>query len=86
MKNCSSKVLTTLHEYSKLSACTHACYCYHHTFGVAYTGVALMSTEEVEKRSSHDPFPIFSLWFHCQADCITIMRLIGRINIYTVYT
>ena len=56
MKNFSSKVLTTQHEYGKLNNCIHVCFCYHHKFSVAYTGVVLMNTEEVK----NDPVIIFS--------------------------
>ena len=54
MKNNSSKVSTTQHKYSKLNACAHVCFCYHHNFGVAYTGVMLMNTEELEKPCGHE--------------------------------
>ena len=72
MKNFSSKALTIQHEYGKLNACTYVCFWYHHNFCVAYTGAVLINTEELEKWSSHDLFPIFYLWsyrmyLHCEA-------------------
>ena len=61
MKSFSSKV-TTQHEYGKLNACTHACFCYHYNFAFACTRVVLMNAEELEKQSGHELFLIFYLW------------------------